>query len=222
MKESVVPAPWQLQGDGYIFLLKNDKELGRKDAHIPPALLDHYQGGLNVLMYVRYSASSVGPYNELLYIPGLFDFPNGRTDRSITRIYVDSTASLIGGRANWGIPKELADFSLSKDGSELSVSVSVKGEPATSFAMKNFGPSLPVSTRFVPKGLRTLSQLYNDTLYTFALSGKGRMRFASLEPKFTSARLFPDLMERRVLAGVYIEGFEIEFPVAKRLEHKIL
>ncbi|RZA14755.1 MAG: hypothetical protein EOP10_27495 [Proteobacteria bacterium] len=160
------------------------------------------------------------PYNELLYIPGLFDFPNGRTDCSITRIFVDSKASLAGGRANWGIPKELAEFTLSDDKAELTVAVN--GEPATAFAMRNFGPTLPLNTRLVPKGLRTLSQLYSDTIYNFALSGKARMRLASLEPKFSSAKLFPDLTKRSVLAGVYIEDFEIEFPVAKRLEHKIL
>ncbi len=80
MKEVVVPAPWQLQGDGYIFLLKGDKELNRQDAHIPSALLDHYHGGLNVLMYVRYSASSVG------LITNFFTFPDSSTFPMVERI----------------------------------------------------------------------------------------------------------------------------------------
>lgn len=60
----------------------------------------------------------VGPYDELIYVPGLFSrrprqpLRTGRTAAepieyfpSITRIYVSTDESVYNGRKNWGIPK---------------------------------------------------------------------------------------------------------------------
>lgn len=53
-----------------------------------------------------------GPYDELLYVPGYFNFKSeaGKDNfaLSVTRIYVSAPASVKNGRANWGVPSELA------------------------------------------------------------------------------------------------------------------
>jgi hypothetical protein len=217
VRAPVKPAPWHLRGSGYIFLLKCDRQTNLEDANIPTALRDGFLGGLSLVMLVDYTSSPVGPYNELLYIPGRFKFANGRCDRSITRIYVDSEPSLVGGRENWGIPKDLAHFTFHEGRTDITVKV---GEvDAARFAVKPFGPSLPFSTGLLPIGLRTLSQLWEGKVFNFALSGKGRTRLASFAPEHFAPHLFPDLKKRRVLTGVYVEGFDLQFPVADRTEN---
>ncbi len=210
LAHAYVASPWSLKGEGYVFVLSASDEQNEIDANIPKELKDKDPKGLNLLMFVRYSESPVGPYNELLYIPGKLSFPNGNTDLSITRIYVDSEESLIGGQNNWGIPKEMADFAIK--GSK--VAVSVLGEEAASFEVKAFGPSFPLSTGLIPENFRTLTQLRENKLFTFALSGKGKANFASLKPISGNGTLFPDLSKRRVIAGFHIEDFSLTFPVA--------
>ncbi|CAE7226416.1 unnamed protein product [Rhizoctonia solani] len=72
-----------------------------------------YQGGLGTIQLIRYHSSPVGPYDELLYVPGQMNFKAGGSSLSglsITRIYVSSFASVVNGRRNWNIPKRLARF----------------------------------------------------------------------------------------------------------------
>jgi hypothetical protein len=57
-------------------------------------------------MLLKYSSSNAGPYNELAYLPGKFKPGKCRSPVfSIQRIWVDSEASVQGGRINWGLPK---------------------------------------------------------------------------------------------------------------------
>lgn len=57
-------------------------------------------------MLLKYKSSPVGPYNELAYIPGKYKAGKCSTPLfSVQRIWVDSEASVQGGRSNWGLPK---------------------------------------------------------------------------------------------------------------------
>ncbi|KAB5590446.1 hypothetical protein CTheo_6109 [Ceratobasidium theobromae] len=72
-----------------------------------------YMGGLGSVQLLRYHTSPVGPYDELLYVPGKMKYKVGNSTisgLSITRIYVSSPASIVNGRRNWNIPKQLARF----------------------------------------------------------------------------------------------------------------
>ena len=61
----------------------------------------------------RYKTSPVGPYDELMFIPGWFDTKvrdaQGRLRTvqapRITRIYVSTEATCLRGRQNWNVPK---------------------------------------------------------------------------------------------------------------------
>ena len=98
-----------------------------------------YHGGFGVVLVVRYESSdgastvllssttsqraatpavdadtlpslAVGPYDELMIIPGLFSRPGKDGGEpsyalAITRIYVSTVASVANGRRLWGIPK---------------------------------------------------------------------------------------------------------------------
>ena len=58
---------------------------------------------------LRYSETPVGPYDELVILPGSFNGigPKGekRKDSRITGMWVSSKETLINGRRNWNVPK---------------------------------------------------------------------------------------------------------------------
>ncbi|EGG02612.1 uncharacterized protein MELLADRAFT_53349 [Melampsora larici-populina 98AG31] len=85
-----------------------------------------FRGGAGTVQIVRYFSSPVGPYDELMYIPGNFNVPEelgGGSMPQITRIYVSSLQSVLNGKTNWNTPKNLAHFDFI---SEPSGSVTIK------------------------------------------------------------------------------------------------
>ncbi|KAL2833586.1 hypothetical protein BJY01DRAFT_90862 [Aspergillus pseudoustus] len=87
----------------------------------------HNNGWLKAVMIVRYDDSDVGPYDELILIPGRSVNPHsGKADLRITTIYVSTDASVWNGRRNWNIPKHRAVFDfkpVSSTGSDLELRV---------------------------------------------------------------------------------------------------
>lgn len=61
----------------------------------------------------RYKTSPIGPYDELLFLPGFFRTSTTGKDGShesilaprITRIYVSTEGTCLRGRENWNVPK---------------------------------------------------------------------------------------------------------------------
>ncbi|KAE8550477.1 hypothetical protein EYB25_006704 [Talaromyces marneffei] len=63
------------------------------------------------LLIIRYDDSDVGPYDEVMVIPGFFVNPHtGKRHARISNIYVSTDASVWNGRRNWNIPKHRARF----------------------------------------------------------------------------------------------------------------
>ncbi|KAH7338332.1 hypothetical protein B0J17DRAFT_662121 [Rhizoctonia solani] len=101
-----VPMPWQTKE-----LPKGALDI--QESNALQGLQATYQGGLGTIQLIRYHSSPVGPYDELLYVPGQMNYKVGDSSvsgLSITRIYVSSFASVVNGRRNWNIPKRLARF----------------------------------------------------------------------------------------------------------------
>lgn len=116
------PEPWDLEGHGYIGLwLVPTRVVPALPAGVRPVSV--FGRTLVVTAFVDYLPGGLLPYRELLVAPvvrqGL------RPAISITDIWVDSEASRAGGRELWGIPKEMAEFSLSH--SPVSGSARVEG-----------------------------------------------------------------------------------------------
>lgn len=121
-------------------------------------------------MVLRYTESPVGPYDELLIIPGAFDSPPFSDDKEnprVTRIYVSTLASVINGRKNWNTPKHLArfEFTEQKDGTRdvrvYPLTPSSPGDNETYSAKPCFAaritpswfvpaPAIPFHTKFLP------------------------------------------------------------------------
>jgi hypothetical protein len=106
---SYPPEPWDLQGLGYV-------ALWLVPTRVLPPLPDGVRAvsvlGRSVVAtgFVDYQPGGLLPYHEVLAAPLVRrGFGVGL---SITDIWVDSAASKAGGRELWGIPKEMADFSM--------------------------------------------------------------------------------------------------------------
>ncbi|KAF2214709.1 hypothetical protein CERZMDRAFT_36547 [Cercospora zeae-maydis SCOH1-5] len=192
-----VPAPWTLKGDIYgSFLLPtlgiplfgaNSASLPKKafpplERKHPESIAGEYTGRLGMFQVLRYTETPVGPYDELLIIPGFFSFENNGKREEMTRvsrIYVSQKYTAWNGRKNWNIPKHLArfDWTYGDDGS-ASVKVypfDTTGDPAEAFPSEKpffqmtFAPLLPQNllsntlTTFLP-GLLNSGVNLNPTI----------------------------------------------------------
>ena len=109
-----VPAPWALCGHAWIVLLHLPRRAPARTAFVPDALRGSLRAAVSALMCVEYTSAPCGAYREVLFVPGTLRFPDGRRHASISRILVSTWASVVNGRANWGIPKDRADFSIER------------------------------------------------------------------------------------------------------------
>ncbi len=206
------PAPWTLEGYGYVFLYKFPKSMAGARHFTAPGASGNRFSGLGTVIIADYSKSAAGPYGELLVIPGRFPFGNERA-HSIAKIYVSSEASVINGRRNWGIPKELADFRFEPAGEGRRRVTVTKGPSVIFFTdIETFGPRFPVSNALFPM---PLAQKLDGNLFRTAFSGRGRARLARIREMSAAPAFFPDISSVRPLAAIGLDDFRIVFPEAR-------
>jgi hypothetical protein len=149
----IVPAPWKLRGESFIQILLNPVEDVR---HLVPEafeLVTRSGRTLGGLMYVHYTASPVGPYEELLFMPARVRF-QGRTGYCITHIWVDSPDSVESGTQNWLIPKRLGRMAFRSDGRVREAAIEDRGTVAVMrFRCPRFPPPLPAHSLAFPMPL---------------------------------------------------------------------
>jgi len=104
------PAPWTLQGDGFLTVQPTDRTAARRfvpdTLEIVPIGPNRTLGGLYV---GHYGPGSTLQYSELIVVSALVRQAE-RIGAWISHIYVDNPDSMAGGRSIWGLPKELAQF----------------------------------------------------------------------------------------------------------------
>ncbi len=213
---ALAPAPWDLSGQGYIVAVRLPREVLEQGSFLPPGLRRVGRSRLAYLMFVDYSNSDVGPYHELLYIPGVLDFGR-RRNLSISRIFVSSWASVVNGENNWGIPKDRCDFAVDygADGVDRVACTAADGTAFAELELQARGPRLPAPGHWVPRKLRTLSQLREGKVYSYAPEARGHVRFARVRNWRFDARYFPDLARGEVVSAMKITDFRMIFPVAE-------
>jgi Acetoacetate decarboxylase (ADC) len=208
------PAPWQMKASAYVLAVRMPEDVLDNHAFVPKTLQGKRTGETSYVMFVDYQSSNVGPYQELLVAPAVFAFDQGHYP-AITRIYVSTYESVVNGRKNWGIPKDRADFSVTRDADKVDqIRVGRDGHVFAELRLKPFGLSLPVTSKVLPAGLRTLMQPWCGNTYRFTLSSKGTLRMAKLVDWHFDPAFFPDLARGRVIAAGYFPSFDMTFPVA--------
>lgn len=205
------PAPWTLQGKGYMMIYRFSPEFVESKGRVPDFLQGKFAGGFGSVMLVDYASSNAGPYGELLFIPGKFHHKERKLN-TISQIYVSSMESVVNGIHNWGIPKQLAQFNFEDLGAKKErVTVSVEGENVADLTLSTFGPSFPISTSLMPF---PLVQLHDHQYFYTRFTGKGKGKLARIEDIQVNGALFPDISGVKPIAVLKVEPFEITFPVA--------
>ncbi|NVJ85068.1 MAG: acetoacetate decarboxylase family protein [Algoriphagus sp.] len=204
----IAPAPWDLKGEGVILVYKFSKNWVEQQGQLPDYLKGQFSGGLGYLMLVNYTQSPVGPYRELLFIPGKF---KNHRKQTITRIFVDSEQSTQNGRANWGIPKETMDFSWEEQEGQIQIRVKSKEETFFSCEVKPFGFTFPANTKLLPIDLY---QHWKGKDFFTKPSGKGKAKLARVNILHVNPSFFPPIDQIKPLLAVHIRPFQIHFPEA--------
>ncbi|GAA5898828.1 hypothetical protein JCM8208_005406 [Rhodotorula glutinis] len=99
----VSPGPWTLNGEAWIFIIR-DQPFSETPVPLPEGnyaplekgsegdLSHRFHGGTGLFLVIRYSNTPVGPYDEVMIVPGLFSYKvKGRKDKlyrwAITRLH---------------------------------------------------------------------------------------------------------------------------------------
>ncbi|KAE8444574.1 hypothetical protein EG329_014498 [Mollisiaceae sp. DMI_Dod_QoI] len=143
----LAPAPWTLKGTVYLFMMyltSQDAAALSSNPHLIYSPLegessfskDRLIGGLGTIQLIRYSESPVGPYDEMVLVPGSFEYEvetkgkdgkakiEKRKNLRCSRVFVSQEKTCWNGRNNWNIPKHLAHFNfvdLPNGGTQISV-----------------------------------------------------------------------------------------------------
>lgn len=142
LPSDAAPAPWTCEADAVVWYTRG----GTAATEALPASLRPHARGLAVIGgLVRYHSTPVGPYDEVF---GLVGSRTGvKPWGSVAFMSVDSERSLVGGRANWAMPKTLGAFH-GVIGTDEAVTVS--GADGTRWRVgvtaTGYGPWLPVRT----------------------------------------------------------------------------
>ena len=211
------PAPWSLRGDGYLIFYKFSHSFVAQCGFLPEELIGSFDGFFGNVMLVNYHTSPVGPYRELLFMPGKFKTEGGKW-YSITKIYVNEQNSTDNGRANWGIPKETVVFRrkliskhLWRGDTECIELLDAHGNPFFSITLSSGGISFPVNTALIPM---RLIQYLNRKVFFTTPKGSGKGQLAHIKSLVVNPDYFPDISQSRPLLCIKVSDFEMEFPVA--------
>ncbi|MBN2298107.1 MAG: acetoacetate decarboxylase family protein [Deltaproteobacteria bacterium] len=209
------PAPWALMGSGYIILLKMSGDFVETEGFVPESLKGSFAGGFGTVMYVDYTYSDAGPYQEILFIPGMFSFTTGRYF-SITRIFVSTMESVVNGQNNWGIPKEVAQFEYERPGRSVErIRIIKDGSAAAELTFRSYNLRLPVTTSLVPPAWRTLAHHHEGKTYLTTPMARGSISPARLVNCNIKRSLFPDFTKGRIISAFKVPRFYMVFPKAR-------
>lgn len=204
-----VPPPWRLVGSGFILLYRFSKPFVQQNGFLHDFQKDAFKSGWGTVMIVDYRSSPVGPYFELLFIPGIFSFQN-QNAFSISKIYVSTAASVVNGIENWGIPKEKADFSWTNNSGRHCVQVFTGGQTVFEAELKTSWLRFPITTSLLP--LRIVQEHQGRLLLTRP-AASGSARVSSVISVKTDPHFFPDLSNLKPLLTLHVENFNMEFPL---------
>jgi hypothetical protein len=194
---SMIAAPWQLSGQGAVLIIWQPevRQIG-------------------LLIVADYQHSDAGPYQEILWIANV---RSGAVQGhpSITRIYVSTQVSVDSGQHNWGIPKALAGFNITRHAQQWQCDVfTAQHEPIANIGMQPYGPSFPVNSRWLPESWLRLVQDWQGQRFCFAPQARGRARLARVRTWQVDAMRFAQI-NGRVIGAMMIEDFQMHFPVAQ-------
>lgn len=192
----IAPPPWDLVGCGAVLLLAPS-----------PGARGRLLGG--AMAFVDYERSGVDPYLELLHVPR-FTRSGATVGPTIDRIWVTSQRSVTSGRANWGIPKDLATITREQSSGSVAWEARLGDELLARLTLRGRGPVLPV---FKPRFAGRLLQDMQGKRYATPIDARGTVRPARVE-QLEFGPAFADLDPARVRGALIVERFRMGFHAA--------
>jgi len=164
---NLAPAPWTCICDAVLWTGRGGTAA---TAALPPALRTGSRGLGVVGGLVRYHDTPVGPYDEVLGLVG--SRSGAKPWGSVAFMSVDSTASLVGGRTNWAMPKTLGAFEGEVgSGSTMTARGADEVRWRVSATPRVIGPAVPVRSRGMAR-----QQFPDGRVGSSLLTAKGRIR----------------------------------------------
>ena len=222
------PQPWDLRGQLYLSIFAVPRSV------LPPlpeplgSTVRPVPFGRHALVgaaWVRYEPGGVLHYRELLSAVLVHEGPRPRV--SITEIWVDSVESRDGGRALWGIPKDLAELELRiSPGGDLVAAASTGPEPgdrpASSAVATADGSSAPApigsaSFRGGPRlpgrwpAPLSVAQALGGTVVRTRVRGSAGLRLGGATWRVEAGGPLGYLAGRRPLLSVALTDFRLRF-----------
>lgn len=205
--QSYPSAPWHTHGRAFVQpFLVDAKQLQLPAGFTPVTIAGRAVG---VLGLVEYRSPSPLVYAELVWMPCLVRAAGAR-GYFVEKMYVDSDASLAGGREIWALPKQKAQFSIAED------TATIETEDGTHLVLelRHRGPSVHTAA-----GAATLQER-GDEVVRFRGTGKTLIRSGGLRIReargldrwmgWAGARRLPGL-------GVALDDFAITMHAPKQL-----
>ncbi|GEM_PF-1457380 len=202
-----LPPPWELRGNGFVVFYRFPKEFLNTYSLVPNVLRSLFCGGIGAMMLFDYYQTPVGPYSEILFIPGQFAYENKKY-HSITRRLATSRESAAAGYAQWGIPEEKGTVHfiyLDNRYTRIRLAVNDKktadGAAHTEITFKTNGIPL-----FMPSWCMPNRLLHCDGkhLYRSRIKIKTRARLCRIKNNIVQHPSFPDTTTLRPLAVLHI------------------
>ncbi len=211
------PEPWDLTGRGAVsaWLVGRDRLPALPPGARPLALRGQ---ALALTAFVAYDDAGLLPYRELL--AGVLVRQAGRRPGlaiSITDIWVDSEASLAGGRALWAIPKEMARFTGGTHGGRTDEAARAETGPHPGpVATARFGPARVLGRRLpaLRPPLPLVGRVLQDDAGTAVASrirATGRVRPAAASWDFRPDGALGWLAGARPVRHVLADPFAMRF-----------
>ena len=197
-------------GRAYISAYNFPKNFISHDAFIGGKLKGKYCGGFGALIYADYATSEIGPYKELIFIPGKFDV-DGECRYAATKIYVSTPAAINTAGDGYFGPKEVATFKeeqLSDTLMHLSVHKGRNRVISVEIATWS-GIHFPLSTNVV--SFPMLQMLRGEERLLWQYEGECTATMARIESVLVRPALFPDVAAFSPLASFYFESFSLNF-----------
>lgn len=200
----IVSPPWTLTGYGYLLLYKLPES-------VSTSFVTHgaYKGGLSSIIIANYIRSGVGPYEEIMFIPGVVQYQQTK-GYSVTQIYVSTMDSVINGQRHWGLPKQFAHFSFEQR-DQHTEQIQASDENGNQFAnltLSASGIQFPIRGFILPR----IHQEYEGRTIITRLHAQGWGQWAKLtHAEFDNINL-PDISSFRPLAAIKITSFTMIFP----------
>lgn len=207
---------WEFAGEAYFMSFKFPKSFIQDHGFLTPADKERWVGGPGCIIFVDYRSSNIGPYQELLFLPGKVK-AGGRKFFTITKAFVSSQAALEHAKENWGIPKELADFHFEKGSKDIeTLKVTRNNVPVIEVTVQSSGMAFSFRSWMMPAAFLQHS---GQRDFSFKLKGGGKARFAQNMKVDVNPELFPNFAFFKHIAVLRIDRFKLMIPPAKIREN---